>query len=596
MDPLFPEVPADLTGLSREALEALASTLSSRAAILANPEAPGRDELVGTLSIAEVVAAGTAAMDAHDRIVEHLSALDTQAEADAEALSALAARTATASAEADAPEGDEDEPAEDEPAESDAPIEDDPDAAEADAEAQPADAQPEPVTAAGVAAEVVRILAAGAQAATPRRAPARHRARQTEPTGPQSGMTFTATGERVESRDDLARVLSQRVNATVGQGATAGERVTIARLAVDYPEDRQVRGAENEVTATLSRFLSGPATRGPLALTAAGGICAPPEPLYDVETYATDDRPVRASLPSFQAERGGITYRLPLTMGAITGGFGMMTADDDAEFDSGGEPVNTKDCTRFDCPDLVSAEIRALYKCATVGNFGARTWPEDLAHNLDLLSAEWARMGEAYYTTKIKTGSTAVTEAKAAGAWTDIIGAILKARAGMISRHRMRDTQRFRVLLPAWLVEAFPLDGLRGGMDSGHNDLVQSLVASSLERYGVSVSWYKDGVTGGTAQVYGSQGAGALTDFPTSVQWGFFPEGSWFTLDGGVLDLGLVRDSVLNRTNDYQLFMESFEEVAYRGVESLWVTSTVCYSGQVQQAGKVMACAAVAGA
>jgi hypothetical protein len=60
-----------------------------------------------------------------------------------------------------------------------------------------------------------------------------------------------------------------------------------------------------------------------------------------------------------------------------------------------------------------------------------------------------------------------------------------------------------------------------------------------------------------------------------------FPEGSFLYLDGGTLELGLVRDSVLNKTNDFQIFGESFEDVAFVGVESLSVVSTLCDSGTV---------------
>ena len=48
-----------------------------------------------------------------------------------------------------------------------------------------------------------------------------------------------------------------------------------------------------------------------------------------------------------------------------------------------------------------------------------------------------------------------------------------------------------------------------------------------------------------------------------------------------MLELGIVRDSVLNATNSYQIFGESWENAAGIGVESLWITSTVCPDGSV---------------
>jgi hypothetical protein len=61
-------------------------------------------------------------------------------------------------------------------------------------------------------------------------------------------------------------------------------------------------------------------------------------------------------------------------------------------------------------------------------------------------------------------------------------------------------------------------------------------------------------------------------------------------LDAGVLELGIVRDSTLNSTNDYQIFGESFENVAFLGIESLKVTTPVCATGEVT-APRTLSCA-----
>ena len=73
---------------------------------------------------------------------------------------------------------------------------------------------------------------------------------------------------------------------------------------------------------------------------------------------------------------------------------------------------------------------------------------------------------------------------------------------------------------------------------------------------------------------------GLLPAFPTTVQWALYPEGAWLFLDGGQLDLGIVRDSKLVRTNDYMQFSETFEAAAKIGGESLWITSTIDVSGK----------------
>lgn len=53
---------------------------------------------------------------------------------------------------------------------------------------------------------------------------------------------------------------------------------------------------------------------------------------------------------------------------------------------------------------------------------------------------------------------------------------------------------------------------------------------------------------------------------PTESTLYIYPEGAFFFLDGGTLDLGTsISDSSLNATNDRQAFAETFEKTAFRG-------------------------------
>jgi hypothetical protein len=79
--------------------------------------------------------------------------------------------------------------------------------------------------------------------------------------------------------------------------------------------------------------------------------------------------------------------------------------------------------------------------------------------------------------------------------------------------------------------------------------------------------------------VFGSQSAAALLEFPDSFDWYLFAEGTFLFLDGGTLDLGIIRDSTLVGTNDYKMFIETFEAVAKVGIESLKITSTISING-----------------
>ena len=60
---------------------------------------------------------------------------------------------------------------------------------------------------------------------------------------------------------------------------------------------------------------------------------------------------------------------------------------------------------------------------------------------------------------------------------------------------------------------------------------------------------------------------------PAEVAWTLYPQGTFLAMDGGTLDLGIIRDSVLNSTNDFQIFAETFENVSTS--LPVWTTSTV---------------------
>jgi hypothetical protein len=80
--------------------------------------------------------------------------------------------------------------------------------------------------------------------------------------------------------------------------------------------------------------------------------------------------------------------------------------------------------------------------------------------------------------------------------------------------------------------------------------------------------------------VYGTQGTGPLAGFPSTVKTYLFPAGTWVHLDGGRLDLGVVRDADLVASNDYRLFAETWEYAARMGpAQSLRLTMDLCADG-----------------
>jgi hypothetical protein len=210
---------------------------------------------------------------------------------------------------------------------------------------------------------------------------------------------------------------------------------------------------------------------------------------------------------------------------------------------------------------------------------GARAYPELVERHTELAMVAHARFAETRLLTRIGSLSTAVTSAALLGAARDIFAAIDQAAAAYRNRHRIDVNSPLRAIFPEWFKNALRADLIKQLPGDGNDDtfgLAEAKITSWFKGRNINVTWHMDGETG---QMFGTQGAGALSPFPSNVIWYLFAEGTFLFLDGGTLDLGLVRDSTLNSTNDYKIFLETFEGVAKVGVESIRVTSALAIRG-----------------
>jgi hypothetical protein len=94
----------------------------------------------------------------------------------------------------------------------------------------------------------------------------------------------------------------------------------------------------------------------------------------------------------------------------------------------------------------------------------------------------------------------------------------------------------------------------------------------------VRVQWVKDWQVRGTNQ---PGGATATTLYPATVQFMMYAAGTFIRGNGMTLDLGVVRDSVLNAENDHTAaWMEECHLVALVGNLSRLYTVNICAAGR----------------
>jgi hypothetical protein len=295
---------------------------------------------------------------------------------------------------------------------------------------------------------------------------------------------------------------------------------------------------------------------------------------------------VRDALPSFQANRGGVNVPTATYIADITT---AITIIEEAE-DALGGTFATKSCQDLECPAYTETAVTVISHCREYGNLNSIAWPEKIAHENDLTMAAHARTAETYLLDRIKALSLKVSNgAETLGALIYLVDGIVKAAESIRYNLRMDPGTRFRALLPSYLPNLLMLDTVQAS--DGTRFTTKAQLNTYLRSLGIEPAYYMDSVS--TAVPFAAEVAdGVMDGFPDSVQWALFPEGAFIHLDMGALELGIVRDSTLNSTNDYQFFGETFENVARIAPlqATRWVTSDLCASGQFPPAGTARAC------
>jgi hypothetical protein len=410
----------------------------------------------------------------------------------------------------------------------------------------------------------------------------------------ERGRAVTAAGLELDSVDGIAEELARIADIVVR--TPKDTRQIVASLTRSWPESRHLKAQDPDGNSRKVRNVVGLE-----ALTAAGGICPPLPVDFSIPIFGSAVRPVRDALPAFGADRGGIRFVDPtaFTISAVSSGVAIWTAANDANpggantgpGGSGTGPT-TKPSVEINCASEISVTVEAITQQATLGNMRARFNPEQAFAVLQYLAMAHSSTAESELLRQMVAGSTAVTTAKKYGASRDLLSVIDLAVAGYRDRRRIPPGVRLRAVLPHWSRELIRIDLARAAFpyegDAGSSLAVtDAQIDAYFAARGVTVTFAMEPI-GNTDQAFAAQSSGALNPFPlasggtagdVTVRWLLFAEGTFQFLDGGVLDLGVVRDSSLNAVNKLQVFSETFEAVAKRGIESLYVTSTVSANG-----------------
>jgi len=377
---------------------------------------------------------------------------------------------------------------------------------------------------------------------------------------------YTA-GSTIDDMGGVAEAMAKRIHTLRRVNGGDGEQHIVASITTKFPEARTLtQDAESNWNKIQSVV-------GPEALVASGGHQAPFEVKYDIFGLGTAVRPVRDCLPRFQADRGGIRYIVPPVLSDYPSAVGIWTAaNDSAETPS----PSAKLSLTVTAASETTVSTDAVTLQLQFGNLLTRAYPELIARHNELGLIQHAREAEGNLLTNIGAASIAVTSTSLVGMGRDFLVQLGRAAAAYRARHRLESDAPLRAIIPAWIKDAMAAD-LTLSMPGDSTMNAYAEIEGYIAARGINVCYSLDN-PGGTS-AFAAQSAGAMNEFPDTFVWYLFAEGTFLFLDGGTLDLGIIRDSTLVGTNDYKMFIETFENVAKVGVESLKVTSTINVNG-----------------
>lgn len=383
-------------------------------------------------------------------------------------------------------------------------------------------------------------------------------------------------GTQLSDMDAVVDAIGRKVGSMRGISGD-GEHIIVASMKVeeDVPEERMLYpGDMNGNSRKIRALITDQEALQQEALVAAAW-CAPRSPIYDIPTMGTTVRPLRDALPTFNADRGGITWMEPPTFPDFSAASAIWRYDEDspagwgsyANADGSGSKGETKPCLTIECGEEATADVDALTLCLCFNNLTSRAFPEWIRANTDLTMVAQARFAEQFLLSQmfaVATTGTCGTPATSVGAARDFLFTVRAAATSLRWSLRIGPDAPLQLAAPSWVRDAIAIDlGLQA---PGEDKLSVSYseVDGYLRDMGLTAIWFTDDIPN----------TAGFTDcaFPTDAHWLLFPTGTFIRLDSGELNLGVVRTKEDLQKNAYCEFSETFETLAYMGpADKSWI-------------------------
>lgn len=373
---------------------------------------------------------------------------------------------------------------------------------------------------------------------------------------------FTLKGQEREtlSPAELGHAL-ERTAAQFG-----GSKTTVLNIKHELHPDRTLSGdASANERKMLDLFGADPF----VPVTAAGGCCSIPQPIYDQPMIGSLDRPIRNAFDVLAASRGSVQAYPPICL--PDEGADVWTCAQDEAVDPDDE-LTWKSCANLDCDDSEPTVVEALFKCITTGTFQERFAPEQweaFSFQVDKLAA---RRAEARLFGWLAAASTSVYDGDVltGSTYANFIKTLVRIAAAMRQDQRLGDTQLVAVgsnlIYPAIAEDTLT----RRLNDNDEVEFLKSKVDSVLREFGITYVG-SDDVAAMDPFTYD----GTLPGYPASLPVVVLPAGAAKVLDGGEKNIGLTADFGLARQNKVAIFDEFWEGLLVRNCNVVYANIAV---------------------
>jgi hypothetical protein len=413
-------------------------------------------------------------------------------------------------------------------------------------------------------------------------------------------------GAQLKDIRQLGALIESRARSMADQGGRYNKRrandpyggVQVASIRQEFADVFDPSTSQDAVGAYLDRLSSNRNSGAMESLVAAGGWCAPSMPRYDFFNIACEDGMI--DLPTFGVERGGVIFpvspsladtfspALPWYTAFSSSTVPWLWTEGDDILAVTGSP--TKPCIRVPCSDTTDVRLECYGICLTAGNLAENAWPESTRNFLRLLMAAHYHASNGRYIAQIASLATAVAgcTATGSGAAAPILSTAELSAWDYRNKYGMCETDVIEWVLPSWSKGLIRADLAKRTGVSDYMCVPDSEIARWFDCRGIRAQFVSDY----QVRAAGQPGAAtAITQYPSEVKGLMYAAGTVVRGNGMSLDLGVVRDSTLNATNDFTAaWMEDCHLIAQFGHEVREYTMNVCPDGTTGAADLTSCC------